>query len=323
MNNITRRNFLKTIGASVASISFAGCAGTASRITDGKSHDRPNIIIIMADDMGYSAIGCYGSEISTPNLDNLARQGLRFKNFYNTARGCPTRASLLTGLYSHQAGVGHMTSNDQLPGYQGYLADRCVTIAEVLQPAGYRTLIAGKWHVGSKRGQWPRDRGFDRFYGVPQGGGFYFELRQGRDIVLDDEPVELGEDWYMTNAITDYAVDFMDESRQMDKPFFLYMAYTAPHWPLQALPKDIEKYKGKYDIGWDKIRKQRYQRMIESGLIDKSWGISQRDTQAPAWDELDSDKKKDMSLRMAIYAAQIDNMDQNIGRIVKFPALIV
>ena len=281
---------------------------------------RPNIVLIMADDMGYSDIGCYGGEIETPHLDRLAESGVRFSQFYNTGRCCPTRASLLTGLYSHQAGIGHMTGDRGRPAYQGYLNDRCLTIAEVLKPAGYTTMICGKWHVGSKPDQWPLKRGFDKFYGIPQGGGHYYRMLPGRQLVLQDEEIPLeknarGENWYATEGFTDYAVRFIEEEKESDSPFFLYVAYTAPHWPLQARDRDIAKYAGRYSDGWDAVRQTRFGRMLDMGLLKSDWSLSGRDEKSVPWE--DESEKKMMADRMAVYAAQVDALDQGIGKIVK------
>jgi arylsulfatase len=283
--------------------------------------DRPNILVILADDLGVSDIGCYGSEIATPNLDRLATNGLRFTQFYNTARCCPTRASLLTGLYAHQAGVGHMVQDKGHPSYQGYLNDRCVTVAEALKPAGYHPLMVGKWHVGEERGHWPVDRGFERFYGLASGGSNYWKLDKGRHFAIENEPADpTGEPgFFMTDAFSDQAVKYVGEYAPKAKdgePFFLYLAYTAPHWPLHAHPQDIAKYKGKYMIGWDKLREQRRRRMIELGLIAKDTPLTPRDPKAPAWDSLSDVEKEAWDLNMAVYAAQIDRMDQGIGKVL-------
>lgn len=290
------------------------CYFVLPSVVSCKPAQRPNIIIVMADDMGFSDIGCYGGEIETPNLNRLAANGMRFSQFYNTGRCCPTRASLLTGLYSHQAGIGHMTGNKGVPSYQGYLNDRCLTIAEALKPAGYRTLITGKWHVGSRPEQWPLKRGFDRFYGIPQGGGIYFRLKQGRQLILDNQSIQPPEDWYVTDAFTDHAIKFIEESTTQKQPFFLYLAHIAPHWPLMAHDEDIKKYKNKYMIGWDKVRQQRYHRMVKMGLINKDWPMSKRDSTSIPWEE--EDRKEMMDLRMAVYAAQVDRIDQNIGKLM-------
>lgn len=318
-NEYTRRGFIKAAGLGLASVFARPMAYAADKGA------RPNIIIIMTDDMGFSDLGCYGSEISTPNINSLAQEGLRFTQFYNTGRCCPTRASLLTGLYSHQAGVGGMTEDNgpDNPGYRGRLMERCVTIAEVLGPAGYRTFQTGKWHVGSKEKSWlPVGRGFDRCYSCPEGGGFYFKVKKGRTIVLDndvihDEDRNTPEGWYSTDVWTDEGLKFMREAVDMKKPFLWYLAYNAPHWPLQAKPEDIARYRGKYKIGWDKLREQRYEKMIEMGLIDKKWKLSPRGDGIPEWDSLSDEDKDKQDFRMATYAAMIDCVDQNIGKIIK------
>lgn len=292
-----------------------------------RKNTRPNIVVIMTDDMGYSDLGCYGSEIQTPNLDGLAKEGVRFSQFYNTSRCSPTRSSLMTGLYSHQAGMGLLTTDEgpRNPGYRGRLMERCVTIAEVLRPKGYQNIITGKWHMGdAKKEWWPLGRGFDRFYGCPQGGGFFFRpssWKTERFVVRDNEIIydkknDPPGDWYATDAFTDEGIKYVEEAVGMKKPFFWYLAYNAPHFPLQAKPEDIAKYRGKYLAGWDKIRAERYRKLVELGLIDGTWKLSPRGEGIPAWDTL-SDKEKDaQDERMAIYAGMIDCVDQNVGKIV-------
>jgi len=285
--------------------------------------EKPNIIVILADDMGFSDLGCYGSEIETPNLDKLAADGLRFTNFYNTSRCCPTRAALLTGLYPHQAGVGAMTADEgeNRPGYRGRLNRNCVTLAEAIKPAGYTTLMAGKWHVGDGEGMKPVDRGFDRYWGVLHGGGIYFketlQLKPERVFYKDGTPIETPDDLYVTDDFTDRSMDFIDEAvKEKKKPFFLYLAYIAPHWPLQAKPKDIEKYKGRYNEGWDVVRDKRFAKQKQLGVISENTLLSPRDPEAKAWNEMSEEKRKDLAHRMEIYAAQVDCIDQNIGRLV-------
>jgi len=274
----------------------------------------------MADDMGFSDIGCYGGEVRTPHIDSLAADGLRFTQFYNASRCCPTRASILTGLYQHQAGVGHMTGNLGKPAYQGYLNDRCVTIAEVLKTAGYTTLMSGKWHLGAGKSQWPVDRGFeDSFSLLPGGSNYWKPARMARnDKVwrLQADDTFKDREFYMTDAFSDYAVRFIDRHGRKDKPFFLYLSYTAPHFPMHAREQDMARYKGKYDEGWDKLRSQRYQRMLKMGIIDKAWPLTPRDPKVAAWDKVGQDKKKDLLLKMEIYAAMIDRMDHGIGRVI-------
>lgn len=283
---------------------------------------KPNIVIILADDMGYSDIGCFGSEIETPQLDGLAKEGLRMTQFYNAARCCPTRASLLTGVYQHQAGVGHMVNERPIPAYRGYLAENCVTIAEALKEGGYHTYMAGKWHVGEKRPHWPLDRGFDHYFGLINGANSYFEMRPYRPkqkltIALDNEPYEPKEGYYATDAYTDYAMKWLDENKGSGKPFFLYLAYQAPHWPLHALKADIEKYKDRYKVGWDKIREERFSRMREIGILDKNAKLSERNAKVPAWETVSEAEKERWADKMAVYAAMVDRMDQNIGRLRK------
>ncbi|MHC4753166.1 MAG: arylsulfatase, partial [Planctomycetota bacterium] len=257
----------------------------------------------------------------TPNLDRLAAGGLRFTQFYNAARCCPTRASLLTGLYPHQAGVGHMVGNKGYPAYQGFLNEHCVTIAEALKLGGYRTLMSGKWHVGEDRPHWPIDRGFDKFFGLISGGGNYFDITKAkakgvkRKMAIDDKPyMPPKQGFYMTDAFSENAVKFVEKYGRSKEPFFLYLAYTAPHWPLHAWPEDIAKYKGKYRKGWDKLRRERYERMIEMGIIDKQWNMSPRDTATWPWS--DEKDKELLDLKMAVYAAQIERMDSGIGRVL-------
>ncbi len=303
---------------------LAGC-GTASAqspaVETSNPARSPNIVIILADDMGYSDIGCFGGEVRTPELDALAAGGLRFTSFYNAGRCCPTRASLLTGLYPHQAGVGHMVQSRGKPGYIGRLNDRCVTIAEVLRGAGYHTAMVGKWHVtpfdyesekASDPDTWPLQRGFDRFTGSLAGGGNYYDPK---GWMVDNDFVRPGEGFYYTDAVGDAAVRYIKEAPG-DKPVFVYAAFTSPHWPLHALEEDIKKYEGVYEAGWDAIREARYKRMIEMGIIDGKWGLSERDDRVKPWDEV-GDEKAWRARQMATYAAMIDRMDQNIGRIVQ------
>ncbi|MDP4274071.1 MAG: arylsulfatase [Bacteroidota bacterium] len=285
---------------------------------------RPNIILILADDMGYSDIGCFGSEISTPNLDQLAEQGMRMTQFYNASRCCPSRASLLTGLYQHEAGIGDMVGNFGYPGYEGYLNHQCITLGEALKINGYNTYMAGKWHVGGEPENWPRKRGFDRYFGLIDGASNYFKLVPYRNnqpaprMALDDQlytPPDTG--FYMTDAITDHALSYLEENKSKKEPFFLYLAFTAPHWPLNALPADIAKYKGKYMQGWEPIREKRFKKMQKLGILDTSVKLSPVDKRSPNWATLSQKDKEMWDLRMAVYAAMIDRLDQNVGRVIR------
>ncbi|WP_346863957.1 arylsulfatase [uncultured Draconibacterium sp.] len=309
----------------IASYFLINCTGEKQN-TEKTEPNRPNIILILSDDMGYSDLGCYGGEVETPNLDALAANGLRFTQFYNGARCCPTRASLMTGCYPHQTGIGHMTNTPNnltqhdlaIPEYRGFLNQNCVTIAEVLKDAGYSTLMTGKWHLGiSDQSKWPLQRGFDKFYGLIPGASNFFKPEFPRGITFLNDTISVtDEDYYTTDAFTDYAIRFIDEAKQTDeeKPFFLYLAYTAPHWPLNAPHEDVEKYKGTYMEGWTKLRETRYAKMQEMGIVDQEWDLSPQDWRE--WDLLSDEKKKEMDLRRAVYSAQVDRMDQNIGKLV-------
>ena len=286
--------------------------------------DRPNILIIVADDMGYSDIGCYGSEIPTPNLDALAAGGLRFTQFYNSARCSPTRAALLTGLHPHQAGVGRLDEEavgakvKHPPGYLGYLNDHSATLAEMLRPAGYRTYMAGKWHLGmAEEARWPLQRGFDRYYGILAGAASYLRPTGMRGLTLDNkpQPTPTSPDYYTSDAFTDFAVQTISEQKS-DAPFFLYLAFNAPHWPLHARQEDIAKFIGKYRTGWDALRTERHARMLALGIVSKDWALSPRDDGARAWEALSEEEKTRLDFRMAVYAAQVHRMDWNIGRVV-------
>lgn len=295
--------------------------------------NRPNIIVILADDLGYSDMGCYGGEIQTPNLDKLAQEGIRFNSFYNASRSCPTRASLLTGLYPHQAGIGRMTFNDNLPGYRGQLTENGVTIAEVLKEAGYQTGMVGKWHIAetplkSDQREWlahhvyhedfadkacyPVNRGFDDFYGIIYGVANYFDPFS---LVNGDIPVRnVPKDYYITRALSDSAVSYVNRYANADKPFFLYLSYTAPHWPLHALPEDIKKYENTYKVGWDAIREKRYERMKELGIFSGADNFLTTRQSPKKWE--DNPTKEWDARAMAVHAAMVDRMDQGIGELI-------
>ena len=282
---------------------------------------KPNIILILADDLGYADIGCYGGIIETPNLDRLASEGVMFTQFYNTARCCPSRASLLTGLYPHQTGLGAMVGNGtNEPGYKGEINYKCATLAEVLHSTGYSTYMAGKWHVassrdGSDKHNWPIQRGFDHYFGIIDGASSYFEphlLVHDNDTLLSSPS-----GFYLTDAISDSTVTFIDHhlNNSNGKPFFMYVAYTAPHWPLHAPPEDIAKYKGRFDSGWDKLREEKLKRMENIGLIKPEWSLTGKDPDVLPWDDVEN-KKWELA-RMEVYAAMVDCVDRGIGRIVR------
>ncbi len=311
---MTRRQFAADALGSAVALGL----GTPSKPQSSRAAQRPNIILIMADDMGFSDIGCYGSEIHTPNLDKLAAGGLRFRQFYNSPRCCPSRAALLTGLYSHQTGFGLMADNYgkfSSPAYRGDLNDRCITIAEALKLGGYQTAMAGKWHltppIPNFQHNWPLQRGFDHYFGTIAGAGSFFDPVT---LTRDNQPIRAKGNFYYTDAIGENAAQYVDQFSRNEKPFFLYVAFTAPHWPLQAPEEDIARYADRYNTGWDNLRAERHERMIKMGLVEKKWGITPRDPRVPPW-ELAPYKDWE-ARRMAVYAAQVDRMDQNIGKII-------
>lgn len=280
---------------------------------------KPNVIVILTDDMGYSDIGCFGSEIKTPNIDKLAKNGLSFTHFYNTARCSPTRASLLTGLYPHQAGMGHLSSeNYSEQGYVDDLSKNAVTLAEVFNNNGYATYMTGKWHISKNIGKstdssnWPCQRGFQRFFGTLNGSGSYYDpgtLMSNNTFIAPP-----AKNFYYTYAITDTAIKFIQQN-PTNKPFFFYIAYTAAHWPLQAPESEIKKYNGVYNKGWDYIREQRFNKLKKIGIISANCILTERGVTIPEWK--DEPLKEWQIKRMEVYAAMIDIMDQGIGKIIQ------
>lgn len=299
--------------------------------------EKPNIIMILVDDMGYSDLGSYGGEVRTPNLDRLANNGLRFTQSYNSARCCPSRASLLTGLYSHQAGIANFTGKDRTdelgPAYLGRLNNNCVTLAEVLKTAGYDTYGVGKWHVGDELD--PTERGFDEYYGFIKGHSapqweqsYYHRYPESRppEITYSDDA------YFATEAFNDYAIEFLNQAQQKEIPWFLYLAHSAPHFPLHAPSETRDSYLDIYRRGWDVLRQERYERQKESGLATENWAFTERSLvpieenndiangysgkQNPAWDELPEDRQEDLAYRMAVFAAMVEHIDRGVGRMI-------
>lgn len=296
---------------------------------------KPNILVVLTDDLGFSDLGCYGGEIPTPNLDRLAAGGLRFSAFYTSARCCPSRAALLTGLHPHQAGVAEMTAYQPArgPAYLGRLSDQCVTLAEVLKPAGYSTWMVGKWHLGAPG---PIGRGFDEYFGYQSltahsldqwNAKLYARLPAGREPEL-----KLGKDFYATDAFNDYALEFLRQARdQPNKPWFLYLAHSSPHFPIQAPKESIDRHMATYRKGWDVLRQERFERQKKLGMFPAGMPLPPRsmvptDSDAisngyggkpnPAWDSLDADRREDLARRMATYAAMVEHIDAGMGRIL-------
>ena len=293
----------------------------AEPATGAVTKERPNILLIVADDLGYSDLGCYGAEvIMTPNLNRLATEGLRFTQFYSAGRGCPTRAALLTGLYAHQTGVGHTTIDFGLAGYRGNLNRQCATIAQLLGAAGYQTAMVGKWHLTRHVGRqgpdhtWPRQRGFDDFYGTLLGAGSYFDpvtLMRENEFVGQIENA----DFYYTEAIGEQAAAMLDRAKDIAAPFFLYVAFTAPHWPLHARKNILDSYAGRFYMGWDELRAKRHQRMIDMGIVHRYWKLAPRDRRVLPWTE--APLRAWHQRRMEAYAAQVDSMDRAVGAILE------
>jgi arylsulfatase A-like enzyme len=292
---------------------------------------RPNIVVILADDLGFSDLSCYGSEIPTPNLDRMAAQGLRLTQFYTTPRCCPSRAAFLTGLYPQQTGVGDMMEDRGIPGYRGELNRSCLTVAEELRLGDYHTVMVGKWHLshiyfdGKKqlnfrsdvpfwdtKDSWPMQRGFESYFGSIHGVTSYYDPFS---LVDGNTPTRAqGTNFYYTDVITKHALMDIDQYAGAGAPFFLYVAYTAPHWPLQAPECDIAKYRSRYLAGWDVIRGRRYQRQVKMGIIDKSWRLSPRDPRVPPWTDVVD--KAWQANRMATYAAMVQHLDDGVGQIM-------
>lgn len=335
-----RRRFICAI--SLAMLAGLGCFSLI------RADERPNVVILFADDLGYSDIGCFGGEIDTPNLDRLAAGGLRITQFYNAGRCCPARASLLTGLYPHQAGIGMMVYRNWGEGYLGRLNQRCVTFGQVLGEAGYRTMMAGKWHAGHLPDSRPEVRGFDQFTGVYLHIDSYWKVLRNCDIYRDGQllipadetprnPYHPEQEFYTTDFFTDVAVDYIERALcATDKqPFLMHVCYNSPHFPLEAPDELIEKYRGRYMVGWNRLRQEKFSRMKQMGLLPAKQRLPQvratvpvrveglpfRDLTdgdpLPNWDELSREDQLELDFRRAIYAAQVERMDQNIGRIIE------
>lgn len=326
------RNFL--IG--VIALGLMGCndgpvqhRGTG--ITPSLSEERPNILLIVADDLGYTDIAPFGGEIATPNIDALAQNGITLTNFYASLSCSPTRAMLLTGMDNHQVGLGNMAetlADNQLgqPGYEGHLNDRALTLAEQLKDSGYHTYMAGKWHLGGRHELSARARGFERSFSLLYGGGSHFDDAAGPDLhrpkalYRDDGELinALPKDFYSSRYYTDKLLEYIDGNLADGKPFFGYLAYTAPHWPLQVPDDYRDKYRGRYDVGYDVLRAQRFQTLKEKGLIDAEAKMPARPASLPPWDELSDAEKKSHARNMEIYAAMVDYMDMSIGRVMDY-----
>jgi len=322
-SKLSRRDFLRLSATGSAALAL----GTPA-LLGHPTRPRPNIVLILADDLGFSDLGCYGSEIHTPHLDALARRGAKFSQAYTCPRCCPSRAALLTGLPPHLAGMGFMVSHASPPeanpiAYQGFLRSDRPTLAETLRQQGYRTCLSGKWHVGEHRPHWPCDRGFEHSWGLLGGASCFFDplgnraQARVRRLFQNDRLIEAlprDPEFYFTDAVVDHGIEQIAPRHDDDRPVFLYLSFTAPHWPLHARREDIALYRHRYRHGWDALRRERHQRQIELGLIDPAGDLAPRENDVPAWS--DETAREEMAHKMAVYAAQVHRMDQQIGRVV-------
>ena len=340
----SRRDFLRQVSAASAGIMAAPALGTLPGCGGETPPRRPNIITVFADDLGFSDLGCFGGEIATPNLDALASEGVRFTQFYNTARCCPSRASLLTGLYAHEAGIGRLVYADYGEGYRGNLNDRCVTLGQVLGAAGYESMLVGKWHAGHAPPSRPEVRGFQRVTGIYSHIDSYWKVLEECDVYRDGEllipagedpinPYRPNEEFYTTDFFTDTALDYLDPARLAeDRPFFLHLCYNAPHFPLEAPDDLVEKYRGRYLAGWDELREEKFARMQELGVVGPGQTLPRirgydRETRGdlgfsvvgdflPAWNSIPDGDRRELDFRRALYAAQVERLDWNVGRLM-------
>ena len=300
---------------------FIACSETNQVPLDNK---RPNILLLVADDLGYSDLGCYGGDIDTPNIDALAAKGILFSRFHTAPMCSPTRAMLLTGNDNHIAGIGRQNLRTEVFGYEGHLSNRVATMPSLLRKAGYHTYMAGKWHLGSKLEHNPHNSGFEHSFVLLEGVGNHFN---SKGIFIDSPESHYTEDgqvsqWpegkYSTDLYTDKLIDYIDNNKDDEQPFFAYAAYTSPHWPLQVSDKYWKKYEGKYDGGYEKLRDQRLRNLIEKGLIPEDTGLPSQHDGLVSWDSLLDDEKRIESRKMELYAGMLDNLDENIGRIIGY-----
>ena len=320
MNRISRQVWIYLLVLS----SLLSCQSSSQDNSEATEYQgtQPNVLVILLDDMGYADLGCYGSELETPHIDALAAGGLRMTQFYNAARCCPSRASLLTGLYPHQAGMGHQNQDKGLPSYRGRIGEQAVTIAEVLQPSPYTTYQVGKWHVGNEEPFWPGNKGFDQYFSLIEGAMSYYNQwpwvrnQDTLRMVYNGGAYRTDKHFFATDTFSDTAAAFIARHPK-DQPFFMYLAYNAPHWPLHAKPEDNARFKGQYAMGWDSIRALRHQRMIDLEIIPPHTPLSKRFTEVPVWDELPDSMQLKWQVDMELYAAVMYRLDLGIGKVIR------
>lgn len=313
--------------SAVSLIGFGSWRKSSQAQSDRPSEKRPNIVMVIADDMGYSDLSLYGGEVSTPNIEALAKKGMMFTKFYASAACSPTRAQLLSGVDNHLSGLGSMgeylgPEQKGKPGYEGYLNDRVVTIPTLLKDAGYHTYMVGKWHLGAKEGYLPSDRGFEQSFALLEGAASHYNqmgfspARPKANYTNNGQPANVPPNFYSTEFYTNKLIEYLDRDRSTRKPFFIYAAYTSPHEPLQISQADIQKYMSKYDMGWDRLRQQRFDRMKKLGIIPANIELPPRWPRIPAWDSLTPEQQRYEAKKMAIYGAMMENLDKNIGRLI-------
>jgi arylsulfatase A-like enzyme len=314
-----RRQF-KIVGLLIM-VPFIACSETYQVPFDNK---RPNILLLVADDLGYSDLGCYGGDIDTPNIDELAAKGILFSRFHTAPMCAPTRAMLLTGNDNHIAGIGRQNLRTEVFGYEGHLSNRVAALPSLLQKSGYHTYMTGKWHLGNNKKDNPHNNGFENSFVLLEGVGNHFS-RQGifkespeSHYTLDGNVTTWPEGQYSTDLYTDKLIEYINNNKDDEKPFFAYAAYTSPHWPLQVSETYWKKYEGQYDEGYEKLRDQRLHNLIEKGLIPKDTGLPLQNDRVVSWGSLTEDEKHKESRKMELYAGMVDNLDENIGRIIQY-----
>jgi arylsulfatase A-like enzyme len=316
---------LKLAALALAASVLASCSGGAGG--SGKSAKRPNIVYILADDLGYSDLGIFGSEIPTPNLDALAKKGMLLTNFYAAMSCAPTRAMVMSGMDNHQAGMGVQGAprrDDQKgqPGYEGHLNFRVAALPELLSDAGYNTYMVGKWHLGATPETGPHARGFRRVFASLDGaahlGPWDWRGPQDARFFDNDEIVNVGTDWYSVRDYTQKVIGFIEQDRAEGKPFFAWLAYTTPHWPLQAPKEVIARFKGRYDAGYEALYAERFARQKGLGLIPKDARPIDNARFRPRWDELSEQEKRENARSMEIYAAMVSDLDTYVGQFVEY-----
>ena len=319
-NQLDTSNIIRHLTFLILTMGIVSCHEVPGQIIHAP---RPNILLIVADDLGYADLGCFGGEIKTPNIDALAARGIRFNRFHTAPMCAPTRAMLLTGNDNHIAGVGRQNLRTSVFGYEGHLTNRVVTLPALLRKSGYETFMAGKWHLGHNPEHNPNSKGFEHSYVLLEGVGNHyngngiFKNSQGSNYTADGKPFQWKDGAYSTDVYTDKLIEYMSRNKNDQRPFFAYAAYTSPHWPLQVDEKYSSKYKGRYDEGYDILKRQRFERLKKSGIIPHDAIMPLNDPAIRTWNSLSEEEKSKESRKMEIYAGMVANLDENIGRLIQ------